>query len=50
MMLTNELKTKQALLKRFIDKSGNMHTMETLRAEIDARDSQIAILEDRLIV
>lgn len=48
-LLNNELKTKQALLKRFTDKSGNMHTMESLRSELDQRDSHIANLESKLI-
>ena len=48
-LLNNELKTKQALLKRFTDKSGNMHTLESLRNELDQRDSHISSLEAKLI-
>lgn len=49
-LLNSELKTKQALLKRFSDKSGNMHSLESLRDELAQRDTQLAVLEDRLVV
>lgn len=36
-------------MKRFTDKSGNMHTLESLQTEVEMRDAQIAKLEKDLI-
>jgi len=48
-LLNNELKTKQTLLKRLTDKAGNMHSLESLRNELDQRESHIQDLEAKLI-
>lgn len=37
-------------MKRFTDKSGNAHTMDSLRSELELRDNQISQLEDKLIM
>jgi hypothetical protein len=41
----NELKTKQALLKRVSDKNGNVLELEQLAKNLETRDNRIKDLE-----
>jgi hypothetical protein len=48
-LLNSELKTKQQLLKRFTDRSGNLFTQESMLQELTLTTEKLKTCESRLI-